>query len=212
MKTTSLFTLLFAATIYLSACNSAEQTNSDNTMAADSTLDTISEGSQTDLSEDENKFIQQAAAGGMLEVELANMALQKSKNPKVKAFAQMMVTDHSNANLELQKVAQNKGLKLPATFPAEQQKHLDMMKEFADRGFDRQYMEMMESDHVATLALFRKAAQYGDIDIKNFANKTIPVLEKHHKQATTLNEEIQKQKVNNGDDNSNVERDAKDAN
>ena len=209
MKTTSLFTLLLAASIYLSACNSAEQTNSDNTMAADSTLDTISKGSQTDLSEDENQFIQQAAAGGMLEVELGNQALQKSKNPKVKAFAQMMVTDHSNANLELQKVAENKGLKLPATFPAEQQKHLDMMKEFADRGFDRQYMEMMESDHVATLALFRKAAQYGDIDIKNFAAKTIPILEKHHKEATVLNEEIQKQKVNNGDDNANVERDVK---
>ena len=212
MKTTSLFTLLFAATIYLSACNSSEQTNAGGTMAADSTLDTIAKGSQTDLSEDENKFIQEAAAGGMLEVELANQALQKSKNPKVKAFAQMMVTDHSNANMELQKVAANKGLKLPATFPAEQQKHLDMMKEFADRGFDRQYMEMMESQHVATLALFRKAAQYGDIDIKNFANKTIPVLEKHHKEATTLNEEIQKQKVNNGDDNANVERDAKGAN
>jgi len=212
MKTTSLFTLLFAATMYLSACNSSEQTNAGGTMAADSTLDTIAKGSQTDLSEDENKFIQEAAAGGMLEVELANQALQKSKNPKVKAFAQMMVTDHSNANLELQKVAANKGLKLPATFPAEQQKHLDMMKEFADRGFDRQYMEMMESQHVATLALFRKAAQYGDIDIKNFANKTIPVLEKHHKEATTLNEEIQKQKVNNGDDNANVERDAKGAN
>jgi len=212
MKTTSLFTLLFAATMYLSACNSSEQTNAGGTMAADSTLDTIAKGSQTDLSEDENKFIQEAAAGGMLEVELANQALQKSKNPKVKAFAQMMVTDHSNANMELQKVAANKGLKLPATFPAEQQKHLDMMKEFADRGFDRQYMEMMESQHVATLALFRKAAQYGDIDIKNFANKTIPVLEKHHKEATTLNEEIQKQKVNNGDDNANVERDAKGAN
>lgn len=209
MKTTSLFTLLLAASIGISACNSSEQTNSDTTMAGDSTLDTISKGSQTDLSEDENMFIQQAAAGGMLEVELANQALQKSKNPKVKAFAQMMVTDHSNANLELQKVAENKGLKLPATFPAEQQKHLDMMKEFADRGFDRQYMEMMESDHVATLALFRKAAQYGDIDIKNFAAKTIPVLEKHHKEATVLNEEIQKQKVNNGDDNANVERDAK---
>jgi putative membrane protein len=212
MKTTSLFTLLFAASIYLSACNSPEQTNSDNTMAADSALDTISKGSQTDLSEDENKFIQQAAAGGMLEVELANQALQKSKNPKIKAFAQMMVTDHSNANLELQKVAENKGLQLPKTFPAEQQKHLDMMKEFADRGFDRQYMEMMESEHVATLALFRKAAQYGDIDIKNFAAKTIPVLEKHYKEASALNEEIQNQKVNNGDDNANVERDAKKTN
>ena len=209
MKTTSLFTLLLATSIAITACNSSEQTKSDTTMPGDSTLDTVSKGSQTNLSEDENKFIQQAAAGGMLEVELANQALQKSKNPKVKAFAQMMVTDHSNANLELEKVAENKGLKLPTTFPAEQQKHLDMMKEFSDRGFDRQYMEMMESDHVATLALFRKAAQYGDIDIKNFATKTIPVLEKHHKEATILNEEIQKQKVNNGDDNANVERDAK---
>ena len=83
------------------------------------------------------------------------------------------------------------------------------MKEFSDQGLDRHYMEMMVDDHMKTLDLFRKAAQYDDPDIKAFAAKTIPVLESHYKIANSLNASLQKEKVNNGDDNANVERDAK---
>ena len=61
----------------------------------------------------------------MMELEAANLILQKSKNAEVKDFAQMMITDHTKANAELQKLATLKGLQLPSTFPAEQQKHLD---------------------------------------------------------------------------------------
>jgi putative membrane protein len=209
MKTNNLFVLLIAAACALQACQSAEKKEETTTLASDSTLDTIGTNSKSDLQDDETAFIQQAAVGGMMEVEVGNKALQKSKNPEVKKFAQMMVTDHTKANTELQKLATNKGLQLPATFPAEQQKHIDALDEFADKGFDRQYMEMMVSDHIKTLELFRKAAAYKDPDIKAFATKTIPVLEGHYKTANTINTAIQKQKMNNGDDNSNVERDAK---
>ena len=136
-------------------------------------------------------------------------ALQKSKNEQVKAFAKMMVTDHTRANAELQGIASAKGLNLPATFPAEQQKHIDVLQEQSDRGFDRMYMEMMVSDHIKTLELFRKAATANDAEIRAFASKTIPVLEGHYKEANALNTRIQKQKMNNGDDNANVERDEK---
>jgi len=212
MKPMKLFVLLLTGFCLLQACQGSENKENKentNTLASDSTLDTIGTNSKADLKDDETGFIQQAGVGGMMEVEAANLILQKSKNAKVKEFAKMMVTDHTKANAELQKLATNKGLKLPATFPKEQQKHLDALGEFSDKGLDRQYMEMMVSDHIKTLELFRKAAQFKDPDIKAYAANTIPVLEAHYKAAKTLNDSLHQEKVNTGQDNSNVERDAK---
>lgn len=209
MKPMKLIVLLLTGFCLLQACQGSENKENTNTLAADSTLDTIGTNSKADLEDDETGFIQQAGVGGMMEVEAANLILQKSKNNEVKAFAKMMVTDHTKANAALQKLATNKGLQLPATFPAEQQKHLDALREFSDKGLDRQYMEMMVSDHIKTLELFRKAAQFKDPDIKAFAANTIPVLEGHYKAANTLNDNLHKERVNMGQDNSNVERDAK---
>jgi putative membrane protein len=214
MKPLKLVVLFITGFCLLQACQSSENKGTENnenttTLASDSTLDTIGTNNKNELKDDETGFIQQAGVGGMMELEAANLVLQKSKNSKVRAFAQMMIKDHTKANAALQKLATNKGLQLPATFPREQQKHLDVLNEFSDKGLDRQYMEMMVSDHIKTLELFRKAATFNDPDIKAFAANTIPVLEGHYKAANSLNDSIQKQKMNNGDDNSNVERDAK---
>lgn len=208
MKTIKLFPLVFAAAFSLQACNS-EQKGDSSVMAADSTLDTLANQDASSIAPEETEFIQLAAVGGMMEVEAGNMALQKSKNDQVKAFAKMMVTDHTKANADLQRIASAKGLNLPATFPAEQQKHIDVLQEQSDRGFDRMYMEMMVSDHIKTLELFRQGAKAKDADIRTFASQTLPVLEGHYKEANALNTSIQKQKMNNGDDNANVERDEK---
>jgi len=209
MRSIKLFVLLLTGFCLLQACRGSEKKENTTTLASDSTLDTIGTNSKADLKDDETGFIKQAALGGMMEVEAGNLILQKSKSAKVKEFAKMMVTDHTKANAELKKLATHKGLQLPATFSVEQQKNLDVLGEFSDQGLDRQYMEMMVSDHLKTLELFRKAAQFKDADIKSFAANTIPVLEAHYKAANALNNSLQQEKVNNGQDNSNIERDAK---
>jgi putative membrane protein len=209
MKKLNLFTLLIASACTFQACQNSEKNTSDTTLASDSTLDTIGTNAENELLDDETAFFQQAALGGMMELEAANWVLQKSKDAKVKEFAQMMITDHTKANKELQQLATNKGLQLPATFMEEQQKHLDALKEFSDVGLDRTYSEMMVTDHKKTIDLFNKAISFQDPDIRAFANRTLPVLKKHYQHATELNNAFQKKRMNNGQDNSNVERDAK---
>ena len=60
---------------------------------------------------------QKAAAGGLAEVALGQLAQQNGSSPQVKAFGQRMVTDHGQANQELQQIAQTENLTLP-TAPA----------------------------------------------------------------------------------------------
>src|SRR5262245_30628089 len=66
-----------------------------------------------DLSAADKKFVMEAAAGGMMEVKLGEVAAQRGANAAVKEFGQRMVRDHSKANDELTKLAADKGITLP---------------------------------------------------------------------------------------------------
>ena len=67
----------------------------------------------TALSSDDRKFIMEAAHGGMMEVKLGQLAVDKATNADVKQFGQRMVDDHSKANSELMELASQKGITLP---------------------------------------------------------------------------------------------------
>ncbi|MFN2391144.1 MAG: DUF4142 domain-containing protein [Pyrinomonadaceae bacterium] len=54
-----------------------------------------------------------AAPGGMAEVELGEMAAGKSQNAEIKAFGQKMVEDHSKAGEEFKQLAAQKKVTLP---------------------------------------------------------------------------------------------------
>jgi putative membrane protein len=207
MKTVKFLSILVATACSLQACHNSDKQNNSSTMSADSLVDTVSKTTQSlggKLEKEETAFIQSAAVGGMMEVAAGNMALQKSKDSKIKSFAEMMVKDHTKANTELEALAKSKGLGLPATFPVEAQKHMDVMKTLAGEAFDRSYIAMMVTDHNKTIDLFTAAATYNDSDIKSFATKTIPVLRGHYKIANQLDSLMMKKKTNNGDDLLNI--------
>src|SRR5690349_5940107 len=64
-------------------------------------------------------FVSKAAQDGMTEVELGKVALAKSKDAKVREFAQRMVADHGKANQELAAIARQKGLEAPKSLDTE---------------------------------------------------------------------------------------------
>src|SRR3954453_1776041 len=53
----------------------------------------------------DKQFATEAAQGGLAEVEMGQLAVQKANSPQVKQFAQRMVTDHTHANEELVQLA-----------------------------------------------------------------------------------------------------------
>ena len=129
-------------------------------------------------------FIEQAAQGGLAEVELGKLAQKRASSDAVKQFGARMAEDHSKANDELKKLAASRNITLASTPDRKTQ------KELADLGktkrFDHEYMELMVSDHRKDVADFRKQAQAAKgSDVKAFAQKTLPTLEDHLKQAET---------------------------
>lgn len=138
--------------------------------------------------DDETKtFVKKAANGGMMEVELGKLAQQNAKSQRVKDFGSMMNTDHTNANNELKSLALMKHLDIPADLEPKDKKHVEMMSKMKGAEFDKMYMDMMVNDHKEDVAEFKKASEgLKDADIKNFAGKTLPTLQKHLDSANAI--------------------------
>jgi len=130
-------------------------------------------------------FMDTAAVGGMMEVDLGKLALEKSSNAQVRKFAALMVADHTKANTDLKAIAVKLEHLLPSTYPSDVKAHMEEMGKLTGKEFDIHYMDMMVKDHVKTLDLFRSASSLRH-EIRDFAKNTLPVLEKHHQMAKEI--------------------------
>lgn len=141
----------------------------------------------TQMSAQDHKFIMEAAAGGMEEVELGRLAVKKAANADVKSFAQRMVDDHGKANEKLKSIASQMGMTLPTTLPADKKKDLDHLSKLSGAEFDKTYMSHMLKDHKKDVSEFEKQASKGDdSSVKSFAQQTLPTLREHLTMAQTI--------------------------
>lgn len=133
------------------------------------------------------QFIQDAAQGGMAEVQMAQVAQTASRNPKVKAYASQMISDHTPNNDQLKQLATTKGATVPTALNDMQTQQLSALQNEKGRKFDHDYIADQVQDHATMLAMFQTEAQSGtDPDLKAFAAQTVPVIQNHLDEAKKL--------------------------
>ena len=63
------------------------------------------------VSASDEKFVREAAQGGMAEIAFGELATEKASSDEVKKFGQRMVDDHSKAADDLKQIASSKGIR-----------------------------------------------------------------------------------------------------
>lgn len=141
------------------------------------------------LAHGDRKFIEDAAKGGMMEVQAGQLAQSKATDPAVKDFAGTLVQDHQKANDELKQIAESKGVQLPTKLDWTQGHELKKLKGEKSNKFDREFAQHEVKDHQKDIKKFEKAAKdLKDPDLKAWAEKTLPDLKKHLQMAQQLPE------------------------
>lgn len=186
--------LMLVAIAAITACNKKETVAADHSadynemsapmdsgaMTGDSLSTSQTSSKATSLNDQDRKFADAAAKGGMMEVMAGELASQNATNPTVKKLGEIMVKDHTKANEELKQWASRTSYTLPASLDADQQKKYDDLKAKKGAEFDRMYTDMMVKDHEKTIADFKKEATDGsESSLKNFATTTLPTLDHH---------------------------------
>lgn len=131
-------------------------------------------------------FLVQASIGNLQEITSGKLAAQKAADPKVKAFGNRVVTDHSKAESQLLALAKKNGYNLPENATS----HVvadPMLVKAALGKFDKLYVHMMVPGHRSTVGLFQKYAIGGkNPDIKAFAQQTLPIIKSHLAEITAI--------------------------
>jgi putative membrane protein len=135
----------------------------------------------------DNSFAQKAAGAGLSEVAEANIAVDKTGNADVKEFAQKMITDHTKANDELAKIAQDKGMTLPTEPSKRDRAQAGKLQKLSGAAFDKRYIADQLAAHKQAVALFARESKRGkDADLKQFASQTLPILQHHLEMVQSL--------------------------
>jgi putative membrane protein len=134
----------------------------------------------TTQSSSDKTFVKNALEGGNAEIQLGQLAQQKSTSEDVKQFGQKMVTDHTQMADQLKPIAQQ--LNIPATpsLPMKDKMIYTKLKNLSGPDFDREYIKAMVKDHQKDLKEFRQEASSGqDPQVKQAAQQGASVISQH---------------------------------
>jgi putative membrane protein len=146
---------------------------------------------QAELAAQDLQFAEEAAAGGLKEVALGELAQEKAKEEQVVQFGERMVQDHHQANEKLMGLAEQKGIELPQDLPEDAQQKYEELQQLSDAEFDQAYMDEMVKDHEKTVQLFEQQAESGqDPDLRAFAEETLPTLQEHLELAKEVQSQV----------------------
>ncbi len=125
-------------------------------------------------------FVKKALQGSMAEVQVGQLALQKSSNDQVKEFAQRMVTDHTKLIDQMTPVALQIGVKMPDGPDKKQKMMMAKLQALSGADFDKAYVQAMVKDHKEDDSEFKTEISTGQSSmVKDAASKGDPVIESH---------------------------------
>ncbi len=133
-------------------------------------------------------YMEMAHSSDMFEVESSQMALQMSRSEPVRAFAQMMVSDHTRMMNEMMTMAGGMGMNM-GSMPM-MPKHAAMLQRLraaSAADFDMMYKREQMMAHEEALMMHRAYAARGDNPtLKAMAARAAPMIQMHMSRARAL--------------------------
>ncbi len=190
-------TFLFAAFVTLAACAKKNNASGTDTAAvsasstASSTADSSGTANATTGSLSDANILAQESDGDSAEVVIGRYAQAHGSTPQVKAYAKLLINDHSKGLSEVHALAKKLSITPePApddTASAETTHTLQHLGTLKGRDFDTAFVAHEIEDHKTDIADAKKAAAAAqNPQVKQLVEKSIPELQKHLDRAEAL--------------------------
>ncbi|CAL8973690.1 hypothetical protein RHODGE_RHODGE_02940 [Rhodoplanes serenus] len=127
------------------------------------------------------EFVRKAAISDMFEVQSSQLAREKA-DQEGRQFAATMLQAHTKTTGELRELVTSGKVKaeLPAGLDDEHRQKLERLRGLSGKAFEDAYETMQVEAHQTAIQLFSAYAQGGDDpELKQWAAKTLPELERH---------------------------------
>ena len=141
------------------------------------------------MSAAERDFAIRVATQGFYEVEVSRLATERAVNLDVRAYAQMMVKHHTQANNELVALMSAKGVAPPKGLAADKKEKLYRLASLPpSAAFDNGYVRVVGiEDHRTNIAIFERARrETKDRDLLAWIDRTLLAMRSHLAAAQSL--------------------------
>lgn len=132
------------------------------------------------------QYVEAMANGNMFEIQSSQLALQKSRNTRVRRFAQRMIDEHTRMSTELSTAVRTTGpsLTVPTAMDNRHQSAMQDLQGATGREFDRMYLTAQINAHNEALVVNQNYAQAGDDPaLRQLAASAIPTIQEHLNEA-----------------------------
>lgn len=130
--------------------------------------------------ETDAQFLVNAAEISLTEIQLGQLAQQKSKMEDVKDLGKMMEEAHQTSFKKLTALALKKNITIPTSLTDNALIAYKKLTDILEVDFDKEYSNMMVEGHREAIAKFDKASvESKDADIKEWASTTVSSLHTH---------------------------------
>ena len=126
-------------------------------------------------------YVMKAGAGDLYERQSSELVLATTANPKIKGFAQMMITDHTKSTADVKRAAMAANVKVaPPKLDADGMKNVAALRAAKGTARDTLYVQQQKMAHQKALALHQSYAAGGTVaGLKTVAASIAPVVQTH---------------------------------
>jgi len=134
-------------------------------------------------------FVKEAASSDMFEIQSSQLAAERATDQGTKDFANRMIADHQKTTSDIKGMISSGSVKaeVPTAMLPSHQALLDSLKGLNGGDFTKQYHGEQVTAHKQAVSLYERYAKGGDNGgLKDWAGKTLPVLQEHLKMAQDM--------------------------
>jgi putative membrane protein len=137
--------------------------------------------------QDLQSFADRAASSNRFELETSELALEFAQDDGVRAFAEAMISDHTDAAEAMGAAAEADGITPTAEISEVQQARMNELENLTGERFDTAYVDVQLTAHDEAVSLFQAfSGMEGESALRDFAKQTLPVLEQHQEHVRSL--------------------------
>jgi len=150
-------------------------------------VEAASEDEPATYVQSDEDFLVKAAQANLSEIDMARAAMKNSQNSDVKNFANMIQSDHQDAQKDLTDLMRAKAIAPPGAPTREAKAELDRMSALSGSEFDREFANAMVSDHEKAVEIYRDELNIArNAEVRDYADHVLPELELHLEKAQQL--------------------------
>lgn len=177
MRITIIATTVIAGfTMLLSSCEPSKK-NDSTEVAQD-----VNKATMEDKNDVKNaEFVVNTIAANFAEINLAKLALSRSKDAEIKKLATKVLAEHTQVLADMQSYASKNSITVPTGETDQAKDELNTLAGKEATEFDKDWCALIQENHEDAIKSFEsRLEKTEDLDLKNWIVSTLPVLRDHN--------------------------------